>query len=67
VKYLLAAGGAVLHDHRAFSYLSVQDIPINQQYRRPSSHLALVTKNFHEHIRRFYRSTGIELPGRSMD
>ncbi|PYJ54706.1 MAG: penicillin-binding protein 2 [Verrucomicrobia bacterium] len=59
-------GGAALHDHRAFSYLSVRDILIKSS-NIGAAKLALNVgeQKFYEYIRRFGfgERTGIELPG----
>jgi cell division protein FtsI (penicillin-binding protein 3) len=59
-------GGAALHDHRAFSYLSVRDILIKSS-NIGAAKLALTVgeQKFYEYIRRFGfgERTGIELPG----
>jgi cell division protein FtsI (penicillin-binding protein 3)/stage V sporulation protein D (sporulation-specific penicillin-binding protein) len=59
-------GGAALHDHRAFSYLSVRDILIKSS-NIGAAKLALTVgeQRFYEYIRRFGfgERTGIELPG----
>jgi cell division protein FtsI/penicillin-binding protein 2 len=59
-------GGAVLHDHRAFSYLSVQDILIkSSNIGAAKLALSVGDQKFYEYIRRFGfgERTGIELPG----
>jgi cell division protein FtsI/penicillin-binding protein 2 len=59
-------GGAVLHDHRAFSYLSVQDILIkSSNIGAAKLALGVGDQKFYEYIRRFGfgERTGIELPG----
>jgi cell division protein FtsI/penicillin-binding protein 2 len=59
-------GGAVLHDHRAFSYLSVQDILIkSSNIGAAKLALGIGDQKFYEYIRRFGfgERTGIELPG----
>src|SRR5256714_76968 len=59
-------GGAALHDHRAFSNLSVRDILIKSS-NIGAAKLALTVgdQKFYEYIRRFGfgERTGIELPG----
>src|SRR5438093_4793530 len=59
-------GGSALHDHRAFSYLSVRDILIRSS-NIGAAKLALNVgeQKFEEYIRRFGfgERTGIELPG----
>jgi len=59
-------GGAALHDHRAFSYLSVRDILIKSS-NIGAAKLAVNVgeQKFYEYIRRFGfgERTGIELPG----
>ena len=59
-------GGAALHDHRSFSYLSVRDILIKSS-NIGAAKLALTVgeQKFYEYIRRFGfgERTGIELPG----
>src|ERR1700756_4302827 len=59
-------GGTALHDHRAFSYLSVRDILIKSS-NIGAAKLALTVgeQKFYENIRRFGfgERTGIELPG----
>src|SRR5213596_1039162 len=59
-------GGAALHDHRAFSYLSVREILIKSS-NIGAAKLALTVgeQKFYEYIRRFGfgERTGIELPG----
>jgi cell division protein FtsI/penicillin-binding protein 2 len=59
-------GGAILHDHRAFSYLSVQDILIkSSNIGAAKLALSVGDQKFYEYIRRFGfgERTGIELPG----
>jgi cell division protein FtsI/penicillin-binding protein 2 len=59
-------GGAALHDHRAFSYLSVRDILIkSSNIGAAKLALSLGEQKFYEYIRRFGfgERTGIELPG----
>jgi cell division protein FtsI (penicillin-binding protein 3)/stage V sporulation protein D (sporulation-specific penicillin-binding protein) len=59
-------GGAVLHDHRAFSYLSVRDILIkSSNIGAAKLALGVGEQKFYEYIRRFGfgERTGIELPG----
>jgi cell division protein FtsI/penicillin-binding protein 2 len=59
-------GGTALHDHRAFSYLSVRDVLIKSS-NIGAAKLALSVGEwkFYEYIRRFGfgERTGIELPG----
>jgi cell division protein FtsI/penicillin-binding protein 2 len=59
-------GGAALHDHRSFSYLSVRDILIKSS-NIGAAKLALTVgeQKFYEYIRRFGfgERTGVELPG----
>src|SRR5206468_3719420 len=59
-------GGSALHDHRAFSYLSVRDILIRSS-NIGAAKLALNVgeQKFYEYIRRFGfgERTGVELPG----
>jgi cell division protein FtsI (penicillin-binding protein 3)/stage V sporulation protein D (sporulation-specific penicillin-binding protein) len=59
-------GGAALHDHRAFSNLSVRDILIKSS-NIGAAKLALTVgeQKFYEYIRRFGfgERTGVELPG----
>src|SRR2546426_4653028 len=59
-------GGAALHDHRSFSYLSVREILIKSS-NIGAAKLALTVgeQKFYEYIRRFGfgERTGIELPG----
>jgi cell division protein FtsI/penicillin-binding protein 2 len=59
-------GGSALHDHRAFSYLSVRDILIKSS-NIGAAKLALTVgdQKFYEYIRRFGfgERTGVELPG----
>jgi cell division protein FtsI/penicillin-binding protein 2 len=59
-------GGAALHDHRAFSYLSVREILIKSS-NIGAAKLALTVgeQKFYEYIRRFGfgERTGIDLPG----
>ena len=59
-------GGAALHDHRAFSYLSVRDILIKSS-NIGAAKLALTVgeQKFYEYIRRFGfgERTGVDLPG----
>ena len=59
-------GGAPLHDHRAFGYLSVRDILIKSS-NIGAAKLALTVgdQKFYEYIRRFGfgERTGVELPG----
>src|SRR5215472_2486772 len=59
-------GGAALHDHRAFSYLSVRDILIkSSNIGAAKLALSVGEQRFYEYIRRFGfgERTGIELPG----
>jgi cell division protein FtsI/penicillin-binding protein 2 len=59
-------GGASLHDHRAFSYLSVRDILIkSSNIGAAKLALSIGDQKFYEYIRRFGfgERTGIELPG----
>src|SRR5881396_3170603 len=59
-------GGGVLHDHRAFSYLSVQDILIkSSNIGAAKLALSVGEQKFYEYIRRFGfgERTGVELPG----
>src|SRR3989449_4165868 len=59
-------GGAALHDHRAFSYLSVRDILIkSSNIGAAKLALSVGEQKFYEYIRRFGfgERTGIELPG----
>jgi cell division protein FtsI (penicillin-binding protein 3)/stage V sporulation protein D (sporulation-specific penicillin-binding protein) len=59
-------GGSVLHDHRAFSYLSVQDILIkSSNIGAAKLALSVGDQKFYEYVRRFGfgERTGIELPG----
>ena len=59
-------GGAALHDHRAFSYLSVRDILIkSSNIGAAKLALGVGEQKFYEYIRRFGfgERTGIELPG----
>src|SRR5881396_2404872 len=59
-------GGAALHDHRAFGYLTVRDILIKSS-NIGAAKLALTVgdQKFYEYVRRFGfgERTGIELPG----
>src|SRR5439155_16974939 len=59
-------GGAALHDHRAFSYLSVSEILIKSS-KIGAAKLAVTVgeQKFYEYIRRFGfgERTRIELPG----
>jgi cell division protein FtsI (penicillin-binding protein 3)/stage V sporulation protein D (sporulation-specific penicillin-binding protein) len=59
-------GGTALHDHRAFSYLSVREILVKSS-NIGAAKLALTVgdQKFYEYIRRFGfgERTGIELPG----
>jgi len=59
-------GGADLHDHRAFSYLSVRDILVkSSNIGAAKLALSVGEQRFYEYIRRFGfgERTGIELPG----
>ena len=59
-------GGAALHDHRAFGYLSVRDILIkSSNIGAAKLALSVGQEKFYEYIRRFGfgKRTGIELPG----
>jgi cell division protein FtsI (penicillin-binding protein 3)/stage V sporulation protein D (sporulation-specific penicillin-binding protein) len=59
-------GGAALHDHRAFSYLSVRDILVkSSNIGAAKLALSVGEQRFYEYIRRFGfgERTGIELPG----
>jgi cell division protein FtsI (penicillin-binding protein 3) len=59
-------GGSALHDHRAFSYLSVRDILIkSSNIGAAKLALSVGEQKFYEYIRRFGfgERTGIELPG----
>jgi cell division protein FtsI/penicillin-binding protein 2 len=59
-------GGANLHDHRAFGYLSVRDILIkSSNIGAAKLALSVGEEKFYEYIRRFGfgERTGIELPG----
>src|SRR6266446_4422668 len=59
-------GGAALHDHRAFSNLSVRDILIkSSNIGAAKLALSVGEQKFYEYIRRFGfgERTGIELPG----
>jgi cell division protein FtsI/penicillin-binding protein 2 len=59
-------GGAALHDHRAFSYLSVRDILVkSSNIGAAKLALSVGDQKFYEYIRRFGfgERTGIELPG----
>jgi cell division protein FtsI/penicillin-binding protein 2 len=63
---LWSFGGAALHDHRAFSYLSVRDILIkSSNIGAAKLALGVGEQKFYEYIRRFGfgERTGIELPG----
>jgi cell division protein FtsI (penicillin-binding protein 3)/stage V sporulation protein D (sporulation-specific penicillin-binding protein) len=58
--------GAALHDHRAFSYLSVRDILIkSSNIGAAKLALSVGEQKFYEYIRRFGfgERTGVELPG----
>src|SRR6478672_6805122 len=59
-------GGSVLHDHRAFGYLSVRDILVkSSNIGAAKLALSVGDQKFYEYIRRFGfgERTGIELPG----
>ena len=59
-------GGAALHDHRPFSYLSVRDVLIkSSNIGAAKLALSVGESKFYEYIRRFGfgERTGIELPG----
>ena len=59
-------GGSALHDHRAFSYLSVRDILIkSSNIGAAKLALSVGEQKFYEYIRRFGfgERTGVELPG----
>ncbi len=59
-------GGAALHDHRPFSYLSVRDILVkSSNIGAAKLALSVGEEKFYEYIRRFGfgERTGIELPG----
>src|SRR6266550_553579 len=59
-------GGAALHDHRAFSYLSVRDILIkSSNIGAAKLALSVGEQKFYEYIRRFGfgERSGVELPG----
>src|SRR5882672_4972877 len=59
-------GGAALHDHRAFSYLSVRDILVkSSNIGAAKLAVSLGDQKFYEYIRRFGfgERTGVELPG----
>ena len=59
-------GGAALHDHRAFGYLTVRDILIkSSNIGAAKLALSVGEQKFYEYIRRFGfgERTGIELPG----
>ncbi|KAF5408072.1 MAG: Stage V sporulation protein D [Candidatus Udaeobacter sp.] len=59
-------GGAALHDHRAFSYLSVRDVLVkSSNIGAAKLALSVGEQRFYEYIRRFGfgERTGIELPG----
>src|SRR6266513_482296 len=59
-------GGAALHDHRAFGYLSVRDVLIkSSNIGAAKLTLSIGEQKFYEYIRRFGfgERTGIELPG----
>jgi cell division protein FtsI/penicillin-binding protein 2 len=58
--------GSALHDHRAFSYLSVRDILIkSSNIGAAKLALSVGDQKFYEYVRRFGfgERTGIELPG----
>jgi cell division protein FtsI (penicillin-binding protein 3) len=58
--------GAALHDHRAFSYLSVHDVLIrSSNIGAAKLALSVGDQKFYEYVRRFGfgERTGIELPG----
>jgi cell division protein FtsI/penicillin-binding protein 2 len=58
--------GAALHDHRAFSYLSVRDVLIrSSNIGAAKLALSVGEQKFYEYVRRFGfgERTGIELPG----
>jgi cell division protein FtsI/penicillin-binding protein 2 len=58
--------GAALHDHRAFSYLSVRDVLIrSSNIGAAKLALSVGDQKFYEYVRRFGfgERTGIELPG----
>src|SRR5438552_2036744 len=59
-------GGSVLHDHRAFGYLSVREVLIkSSNIGAAKLALSIGDQKFYEYIRRFGfgERTGIELPG----
>jgi cell division protein FtsI (penicillin-binding protein 3)/stage V sporulation protein D (sporulation-specific penicillin-binding protein) len=59
-------GGAALHDHRAFSYLTVRDVLIrSSNIGAAKLALSVGEQRFYEYIRKFGfgERTGIELPG----
>src|SRR6266478_6473444 len=59
-------GGAALHDHRSFGYLTVRDILIkSSNIGAAKLALSVGEQKFYEYIRRFGfgERTGIELPG----
>src|SRR5205814_3198257 len=59
-------GGAALHDHRAFSYLSVRDILVkSSNIGAAKLALSVGEQKFYEYIRRFGfgERSGVELPG----
>src|SRR5260370_25129673 len=59
-------GGAALHDHRAFGYLSVRDILVkSSNIGAAKLAISVGEQKFYEYIRRFGfgERTGIELPG----
>src|SRR5437764_7551662 len=59
-------GGSVLHDHRAFGYLSVRDVLIkSSNIGAAKLAMSIGYQKFYEYIRRFGfgERTGIELPG----
>src|SRR6184192_2657133 len=59
-------GGSVLHDHRAFGYLSVREVLIkSSNIGAAKLAISVGEQKFYEYIRRFGfgERTGIELPG----
>ena len=59
-------GGSVLHDHRAFGYLSVREVLIkSSNIGAAKLAMSIGDQKFYEYIRRFGfgERTGIELPG----
>src|SRR2546421_487024 len=59
-------GGSVLHDHRAFGYLSVREVLIkSSNIGAAKIAMSIGDQKFYEYIRRFGfgERTGIELPG----